>query len=60
VASLESDPRHTRALELAREVQRIADAGEREAQTCGVLLRGFAEYLATQPQAIGETTLVSG
>jgi len=60
VAGLERDPRHARALELAREVQRIADAGEREAQTCQVLLRGFAEYLATQPRAIGETTLVSG
>ena len=60
VASLERDARHARALELAREVQRIADAGEREAQTCQVLLHGFAEYLATQPRAIDQTTLVSG
>jgi len=51
LSGLEQDSRHARALELAREVQAIADVGELEAAAGLALLRGFAEYLRTRPHA---------
>ncbi len=55
LSGLEQDSRHARALELAREVQTIADSGELEAAACLAILRGFADYLRRRPQAEGES-----
>jgi hypothetical protein len=42
---LEHDPTSRSTLALARLVQEIARAGEREAQACHAILESFAEYL---------------
>lgn len=50
---LERDPTSRSALALARLVQEIARAGEREAQACHAILESFAEYLRGRQTAGG-------
>jgi hypothetical protein len=54
VNNLERDPRHARALELARDVQEIVEYGELEAGACQALLHGFLDYLRARPRASSE------
>jgi GAF domain-containing protein len=54
VTNLERDPRHTQALQLARDVQEIVEYGELESHACQVLLHGFLEYLRARPRAASE------
>jgi putative methionine-R-sulfoxide reductase with GAF domain len=56
LSGLEQDRHHARALEIAREVQAIAEFGELEAAACQAILRGFADYLRTRPHADSETS----
>ncbi len=51
---LEEDGAFGRALDLARLVQEIAHEGENELRGCQAILRGFAEYLRSRPEPIGE------
>jgi GAF domain-containing protein len=51
---LEEDAAFVRALDLARLVQEIAYQGENELEGCRAILRGFAEYLGSKPEPIGE------
>ncbi|MDQ3941882.1 MAG: GAF domain-containing protein [Actinomycetota bacterium] len=51
---LEEDAAFSRALDLARVVQEIAHRGENELKACQEILRGFAEYLRSRPEPIGE------
>jgi GAF domain-containing protein len=53
-ADLEQDANYRRALELARLVQDISQRGEREYVACRAILNGFAEYLRSRPQALGD------
>ena len=50
---LEQDPTARNALALARLVQEIARAGERESQACHAILESFAEYLRGRQTAGG-------
>jgi GAF domain-containing protein len=52
--SLEEDATFSQALNLARLVQEIAHQGENELQGCQAILRGFAEYLRSRPEPIGD------
>src|SRR5262245_7031609 len=54
VDHLEEDPAYRRALALARLVREIAGRGERELEACQAILEGFAGYLRSRPQSIGE------
>lgn len=47
-------PGHDRALELARIVQEIGRYGEHELDTCHTLVGGFAEYLRSRSEPVGE------
>ncbi len=51
---LEEDVAFGRALDLARLVQEIAHRGENELRGCQAILRGFAEYLRSRPEPVGE------
>lgn len=51
---LEEDTAFRRALDLARLVQEIANRGENELKGCEAILRGFAEYLRSRPEPVGE------
>lgn len=51
---LEEDAAFGRALDLARLVQEIAHQGENELKACQEILRGFAEYLRSRSEPIGE------
>ena len=51
---LEEDAAFGRALDLARLVQEIAHQGENELKACQEILRGFAEYLRSRAEPIGE------
>jgi GAF domain-containing protein len=51
---LEGDVPFNRALDLAQLVQEIAYQGENELRGCQAILRGFAEYLRSRPDPIGE------
>lgn len=55
VANLEEDQAHNRALDLARLVQEISGKGEKEAEACQAILRGFAEYLRLSVGPGGES-----
>lgn len=52
-AGLEEDATYRQALELARLVQEIVGQGEREAEACRAILRGFAEYLRSGSERMG-------
>ena len=54
VERLEGDAPFSEALDLARLVQEIAHEGENELKGCQAILRGFAEYLRSRPDPIGE------
>jgi GAF domain-containing protein len=51
---LEEDATFSRALDLARLVQEIAHQGENELKGCQAILQGFAKYLRSRPELIGE------
>jgi GAF domain-containing protein len=51
---LEEDATFGRALDLARLVQEIAHQGENELNGCQAILRGFAGYLRSRAEPIGE------
>jgi GAF domain-containing protein len=51
---LEENPAYSQALELARLTQEIAQHGPSEQGLCQTMLRGFAEYLRSRPQPIGD------
>jgi GAF domain-containing protein len=51
---LEEDGTFGQALDLARLVQEIAHQGENELKGCQAILRGFAQYLRSKPDSIGE------
>jgi GAF domain-containing protein len=51
---LKEDATFGRALDLAGLVQEIAHQGENELEGCQAILRGFAEYLRSRPEPIGE------
>jgi GAF domain-containing protein len=51
---LEEDATFSQALELARLVQGIAHQGENELKGCQAILRGFAEYLRSRPEPLGD------
>jgi GAF domain-containing protein len=56
-AGVEEGPSHRRALELAALVCEISHAGEEETRACKTILRGFAEYLRSQPEERDELEL---
>jgi GAF domain-containing protein len=49
VGAVEEDVTYRQALDMARLVQEIVWHGEREAQACATILRGFADYLRSRP-----------
>src|SRR5262249_13032393 len=51
---IEENPAYSRALELARLTQEIAQHGPSEQELCQTMLRGFAEYWRSRPQPIGD------
>jgi GAF domain-containing protein len=53
-AGVERDPSHLRALELARLVGEISRRGEREVEACRTILEGFADYLRSRPEDVGD------
>ncbi|MGI9147213.1 MAG: GAF domain-containing protein [Chloroflexota bacterium] len=52
-AGIQDDPDFRKALRLAELVQDIVRQGEHESQACEAILRGFAEYLHSQPRSGG-------
>ena len=52
-AQLEEDLVYRQALDLARLVSEIVWQGENEAEACAAILRGFARYLRSRPEAMG-------
>jgi GAF domain-containing protein len=51
---LARDPAYRRGVELARLVGEIVRGGDREAQACETILRGFADYLRSRSAAMDE------
>jgi transcriptional regulator with GAF, ATPase, and Fis domain len=52
--SIEEDADYRQALDLAQLVREIVWQGEDELRACQTILRGFAEYLRSRPNPVGE------